>query len=228
MFRPYNYLCPFFQGIRLFFRKKASDADEARALNHASDHIDIYSNSWGPGDKGFEVAGPGHLTQLALQNGAEKGRRGLGSIYVFAAGNGGFIVKDSCAFNGYVNSIYTIAITGINSDGSILTTRVTVTRIVSRKVCYISELDSSMSSPGKLNRAALRAGKLPVETESSLVMMTGPANRLLLTKEILDFCGALPITTQNTSKSTQAMEMELQVSRQIFDVFLTSIGLDTD
>ena len=44
---------------------------------------------------------------------------GLGSIYVFAAGNGGLIVKDSCAFNGYVNSIYTIAITGINKDGSI-------------------------------------------------------------------------------------------------------------
>ncbi|KAJ7336055.1 hypothetical protein OS493_013430 [Desmophyllum pertusum] len=106
-------------GIRLFFRKKASDADEARALSHASDHIDIYSNSWGPDDKGFEVAGPGHLTQRALQNGAEKGRRGLGSIYVFAAGNGGIIVEDSCAFNGYVNSIYTIAITGINSDGSI-------------------------------------------------------------------------------------------------------------
>ena len=38
---------------------------------------------------------------------------------MFAAGNGGLIVKDSCAFNGYVNSIYTIAITGINSDGSI-------------------------------------------------------------------------------------------------------------
>ncbi|KAJ7336056.1 hypothetical protein OS493_013431 [Desmophyllum pertusum] len=71
--------------------------------------------------------------------------------------------------------------------------RVTVTRIVSRKVCFISELDSSMSSTGKLNRAALRADKLPVETESSLVMMIGPANRLLLTKEILDFCGALPI-----------------------------------
>lgn len=38
---------------------------------------------------------------------------------MFAAGNGGIIVKDSCAFNGYVNSIYTIAITGINKDGSI-------------------------------------------------------------------------------------------------------------
>ena len=38
---------------------------------------------------------------------------------MFAAGNGGTFVKDSCAFNGYVNSIYTIAITGINKDGSI-------------------------------------------------------------------------------------------------------------
>lgn len=38
---------------------------------------------------------------------------------MFAAGNGGIIVKDSCAFNGYVNNIHTIAITGINRDGSI-------------------------------------------------------------------------------------------------------------
>ena len=38
---------------------------------------------------------------------------------MFAAGNGGVLVKDSCAFNGYVNNIYTIAITGIKSDGSI-------------------------------------------------------------------------------------------------------------
>lgn len=59
-------------GIRLFFRLKASDAEEAKALSYASDHIDIYSNSWGPDDKGFTVAGPGYLTKLALQNGVEK------------------------------------------------------------------------------------------------------------------------------------------------------------
>ena len=74
--------------------------------------------------------------------------------------------------------------------------RVTVTRIVSRKVCYITELDS-MSSPAKLkadlNRAAPQFSELPVQTEWSLVMVSGPANRLLLTREILDFCGALPI-----------------------------------
>lgn len=37
---------------------------------------------------------------------------------MFAAGNGGLFASDSCTFNGYVNSIYTIAISGIKSDGS--------------------------------------------------------------------------------------------------------------
>lgn len=46
-----------------------------------------------------------------------QGRGGLGAIYVFAAGNGG-LFGDSCAYNGYVNNIYTIAITGLNKDGS--------------------------------------------------------------------------------------------------------------
>ena len=50
----------------------ATDALEAKALSHERDYIDIYSNSWGPGDKGFEVVGPDKLTQLALKDGAEK------------------------------------------------------------------------------------------------------------------------------------------------------------
>ena len=48
----------------------------------------------------------------------EQGRDGKGSIFVFAAGNGG-LPGDSCAFSGYVNSIYTIAISGVNWDGSV-------------------------------------------------------------------------------------------------------------
>ena len=37
---------------------------------------------------------------------------------MFSAGNGG-IAGDSCAFNGYVNSIRTIAISAVNWDGSV-------------------------------------------------------------------------------------------------------------
>lgn len=46
-----------------------------------------------------------------------QGRGGRGAIYTFAAGNGG-VFRDSCSYDGYVNSIYTIAINGVNSDGS--------------------------------------------------------------------------------------------------------------
>lgn len=38
---------------------------------------------------------------------------------MFSSGNGGGVYSDSCAFSGYVNSIYTIAITGVRSDGSL-------------------------------------------------------------------------------------------------------------
>ena len=31
--------------------------------------IDVYSNSWGPGDMGFEVEGPGSKLKKVLENG---------------------------------------------------------------------------------------------------------------------------------------------------------------
>ena len=45
----------------------------------------------------------------------------------------------------------------------------------------------------EIGQAASLTTQLPVETNSHLVAVTGPANRLVLTKEILDSCGALPI-----------------------------------
>ena len=53
-------------------------------------------------------------------------------------------------------------------------------------------------------QAALQSGELPVTTKSNLVMVTGPANRLLLTKGILEFCGALPIYNTELSPSNSA------------------------
>ena len=47
-----------------------------------------------------------------------QGRLGKGSIFVFAAGNGGR-VHDNCAYNGYANSIFTITVAGVNRNGSI-------------------------------------------------------------------------------------------------------------
>lgn len=86
--------------------------------------------------------------------------------------------------------------------------RVTVTKLLSQKVCYISEMDSSLTSPGTLKedleRASLQPGKLPVTTKSNLVTVTGPADRLRLTKEVLEFCRALPIYNTELSPSKSA------------------------
>lgn len=62
-------------GIRLFDDShgiKATDAMEAQALLHEIDSVHIYSNSWGPGDPGWRVKGPGKLASEALKRGIEK------------------------------------------------------------------------------------------------------------------------------------------------------------
>ncbi|KAJ3289706.1 pheromone processing endoprotease [Rhizoclosmatium sp. JEL0117] len=84
-------------------------ADEAAGLNFKYQQNQIYSCSWGPDDDGKTLDGPSVLVQEALKNGVTNGRGGLGSIYVFASGNGGNS-GDSCGFDGYQNSIYTISV----------------------------------------------------------------------------------------------------------------------
>ena len=51
-----------------------SDMNEASSLTFENDIVDIYSNSWGPFDSGAIVEGPGELTRLALQSGANNVR----------------------------------------------------------------------------------------------------------------------------------------------------------
>lgn len=95
-----------------------SDLTEARALSHHSNKIDIYSCSWGPADTGADMVAPGHVVTETLASlvGAARGRRGKGSIYVWASGNGRHR-RDSCAYDGYASSRYTIAVGAINYMG---------------------------------------------------------------------------------------------------------------
>ena len=102
-------------GVRLI-GGPTTDLLEAAALSHrARSGIDIFSNSWGPADDGMRMVGPGRLTRAALAHNVQTGRGGLGSIYVWAAGNGGH-VGDSCAFDGYASSPYTIAVGAMDSN----------------------------------------------------------------------------------------------------------------
>lgn len=102
-------------GIRIL-SKPISDVDEAAALNHKFDENAIYSCSWGPPDDGKSMDGPKGLVLKALLNGINKGRGGKGSLFVFAGGNGGNS-GDQCNFDGYTNSIYTLTIASVDSNG---------------------------------------------------------------------------------------------------------------
>ncbi|XP_072051183.1 proprotein convertase subtilisin/kexin type 6-like [Amphiura filiformis] len=94
-----------------------TDSVEASSLSHARRHIDIYSASWGPDDDGRTVDGPGRLAKQAFKEGITQGRHGLGSIYVWASGNGGRS-GDSCSCDGYTNSIYTLSISSTSENGA--------------------------------------------------------------------------------------------------------------
>jgi kexin len=102
-------------GIRIL-SKFISDADEAVAMNYDFEHNQIYSCSWGPPDDGRSMDAPGVLIRRAMLNAVQRGRNGLGSVYVFASGNGAS-VDDNCNFDGYTNSIYSITVGAIDRTG---------------------------------------------------------------------------------------------------------------
>jgi subtilisin family serine protease len=96
------------------------------AFRYRIQDIDITNNSWGPAlDRG--LSGPTANELLALRDSIIFGRGGLGVIHVFAAGNSagtphpiGFTsagALDYAGNNGWVNSRYTIGVTGVDHDG---------------------------------------------------------------------------------------------------------------
>ncbi|XP_019113283.1 proprotein convertase subtilisin/kexin type 6 isoform X4 [Larimichthys crocea] len=103
-------------GIRML-DGDVTDIVEAKSLGIRPDYIDIYSASWGPKDDGKTVDGPGPLTKQAFERGIKKGRKGLGSIFVWASGNGGR-QGDHCSCDGYTSSIYTISISSTTENGN--------------------------------------------------------------------------------------------------------------
>ena len=105
-------------GMRLI-GGSVTDAQEAEAMNYLPQLIEIKSNSWGPEDTGDILEGPGPLTLSALQTATSSGRGGKGSIILWAGGNGGTTSSggDNSNYDGYANSIHTIAIGATDSTG---------------------------------------------------------------------------------------------------------------
>ena len=61
----------FITGVRML-DGDVTDVVEASSLSLNSQHIDIYSSSWGPTDDGRTLDGPGKLTKQVFVNGISK------------------------------------------------------------------------------------------------------------------------------------------------------------
>ncbi|MGJ8695785.1 MAG: S8 family serine peptidase [Verrucomicrobiaceae bacterium] len=101
-------------GLRLI-SGSPTDIDEAEAMGWRNDVIQVKNNSWGPPDSQSTLDGSGPLFKAALKHSVETGRGGLGTLHFWAAGNG--YSGDNVNFDGYANSIYTIAIGAVDDQG---------------------------------------------------------------------------------------------------------------
>lgn len=107
-------------GLRLI-AEPADDMQESEALAWLAGAIDpadqvfVSNNSWGPPDNA-EYADAGPLVKDAFELGATVGRGGKGIIYMWAGGNG-LAQEDNSNYDGYANSIYTVAVGAVTDRG---------------------------------------------------------------------------------------------------------------
>jgi subtilisin family serine protease len=92
------------------------DDQEAKAMAHRLDLVHISNNSWGADDDGKTITAPGPLMKAALDTALSQGRGGLGTIFVWSAGNGGN-EQDNANNDGYANHPGTIAVGALNDLG---------------------------------------------------------------------------------------------------------------
>lgn len=133
-------------GAQRLISGPTTDALEASGLSFHTDENFVFSASWGPTDDGMRKEGPGALLRAAMVEAITNGRNGKGTIYVWAGGNGGS--KDNVNYDGYANSIYTIAIASVDGNG--------------RHASYSEEgacvVASSTSSPPGVSTTAVKGG----------------------------------------------------------------------
>ncbi|NJO42514.1 MAG: S8 family serine peptidase [Cyanobacteria bacterium CRU_2_1] len=102
-----------FDGVFGVFPVQSADA-----LQEAT-RFDVVNNSWGYTAPFFDnfATDSFQSSRIALQNAAEIGRNGLGTIVVFAAGNARSF-GDNVNYHNHENSRFTIAVAALNHKGS--------------------------------------------------------------------------------------------------------------
>lgn len=104
-----------------------TDADIADAMQRGRDDNQVVHNSWGSPDDGA-LNPAGSAWETAVLDGVRTGRRGLGTVYMFASGNGGEVdvprtdgrfnpTTENSNFDGFVNKLGVNAVCAVGQDG---------------------------------------------------------------------------------------------------------------
>lgn len=101
----------------------APDNDYAAGFRQAARYFDVANNSWGGDATGFtNFNDPGSTADyeggIALAEAAATGRKGLGTVIVFSAGNDRLMGANANSEN-WTNSPYTIAVAAIGHNGRV-------------------------------------------------------------------------------------------------------------
>jgi kexin len=89
------------------------------AMTRSAESVDLSNNSWGEFRDGTGLLGrPDVQWMRGVAQGFSTGRRGRGTVYVWAAGNGGASVhRDNSNLDGQANSRFVFAVGSIDEEG---------------------------------------------------------------------------------------------------------------
>ena len=107
--------------------QSALASDEADAMIRNASSVSVSTNSWGAPDGTGELASSGTAWQTAINTGLSTGRSGLGTLYMWAAGNGreggdratcpSWICSDNSNYDGQANYRGVMAVAAVNDQG---------------------------------------------------------------------------------------------------------------
>jgi proprotein convertase subtilisin/kexin type 2 len=95
--------------------QSTTTSHEADAMTRGSPNVDVSSNSWGAPDDTGVLYPSSSAWRTAIDSGIANGRNGLGTNYIWAAGNGAPV--DDSNYDGQANYKGVIAVTSVNDQG---------------------------------------------------------------------------------------------------------------
>lgn len=98
--------------------KNPTLANQTTALTHNRALVAVSNNSWGAPDETGQLQPSDFSWRQAIETGLREGRGGLGTVYVWAAGNGGRNGIDNSNYDGRANYHGVMAIGAVDHQGN--------------------------------------------------------------------------------------------------------------